>query len=103
LAGNELDASDRDGGINILNWPVFGMYLPDAIASYEYRGRTFIVTANEGDARDYDGFSEEARVKNRRFRPLEVFPNAAVLQKDENLGRLTVTTANGVESGDRSA
>ncbi len=94
LAGNELDASDDDGDINIANWPVFGMYMPDAIASYEYRGRTFIVTANEGDARDYDGFSEEERVKDLSLDP-SVFPNANVLQEDGNLGRLTVTTANG--------
>ena len=36
LAGNAFDASDRDGAsngpaINIANWPVKGMYLPDAI------------------------------------------------------------------------
>jgi hypothetical protein len=96
LAGNELDASDRDGGINILNWPVKGMYLPDAIASYEYRGRTYIVSANEGDARDYDGFSEEARVKDLALDPA-VFPDAELLQADENLGRLNVTTTLGVD------
>jgi hypothetical protein len=96
LAGNELDVSDRDGGINILNWPVLGMYLPDAIASYEHRGRTYIVTANEGDARDYDGFSEEERVENIDLNT-EVFPNADVLQADENLGRLTVTKTLGVD------
>ncbi|QVL47385.1 MAG: choice-of-anchor I family protein [Thiocapsa sp.] len=96
LAGNELDASDRDGAINIVNWPILGMYLPDAIASYEHRGQTYIVTANEGDARDYDGFSEEARVKNIDLNPA-VFPDAALLQADENLGRLTVTTALGVD------
>ncbi|SDX39084.1 choice-of-anchor I family protein [Thiocapsa roseopersicina] len=96
LAGNELDASDRDGGINILNWPVKGMYLPDAIASYEYRGQTYIVSANEGDARDYDGFSEEARVKDLALDP-SVFPDAVLLQEDETLGRLTVTTTRGVD------
>jgi hypothetical protein len=112
LAGNELDVSDRDGGINILNWPVLGMYLPDAIASYEHRGRTYIVTANEGDARDYAGFSEESR-----FRALSgdtpicadsprlhafLAGNAmgitdlAGLRENINLGRLTVTTATGL-------
>jgi hypothetical protein len=35
------------------------MYQPDAIASYKFRDCTFIVTANEGQIRDYDGFSEE--------------------------------------------
>lgn len=43
---------------------VYGMYQPDAIATYQWNGATFIVSANEGDARDYDGFSEEVRVKD---------------------------------------
>ena len=53
LIGNELDASDRDDTINIRNWPVYGMYQPDAIASYEFDGNTYLVTANEGDGREY--------------------------------------------------
>ncbi len=96
---NRLDASDRDNRINIARWPVKGMYQPDAIASYHYRGDTFIVTANEGDSRDYDGYSEEARVKNLTLDPT-AFPNAAELQKDENLGRLKTTLANGDTDGD---
>ncbi|MBF7072025.1 collagen-like protein [Glaciecola sp. MH2013] len=30
-----------------------GMYMPDTIANYEWKGATFLVTANEGDAREY--------------------------------------------------
>lgn len=49
--GNELDASDS-GVIEIRNWAgVRGMYLPDSIASYSAGGKTYLVTANEGDAR----------------------------------------------------
>jgi hypothetical protein len=99
LPGNTFDASNRDGMINITNWPTRGMYMPDAIASYSFRGRTYIVTANEGDSRDYDGFSEEVRVKDLELDPV-VFPNAAELQKDENLGRLKTTIANGDIDGD---
>lgn len=53
VAGNELDVSDRDGStINIRTWPgVYGMYQPDAMTSYTVDGRTYLVTANEGDAR----------------------------------------------------
>lgn len=79
VAGNEFDASDTDGGtINIKTWPgVFGMYLPDAMASYTVGGATYLVTANEGDARAWgedntaywggdatQGFVEEFRVKH---------------------------------------
>ncbi|MGD8581981.1 MAG: choice-of-anchor I family protein [Gammaproteobacteria bacterium] len=104
LPGNKLDASNEDGPtndgvINITNWPVQGMYLPDAIASYSYRGKTYVVTANEGDSRDYDGYSEEVRVKDIVLDPV-VFPNAAELQQDENLGRLKTTIANGDIDGD---
>lgn len=99
LPGNELDASNRDDVINITNWPVKGLYMPDAIDSYTFRGRTYIVTANEGDSRDYAGFSEEARIKDVPLDPV-VFPDAAVLQADENLGRLNITTANGDIDGD---
>ena len=96
---NGLDASDRDNGINITNHPnLVGMYQPDAIAIYEANGQTFIVTANEGDARDYDGFSEEARIKDITLDP-DAFPDFWTLQADENLGRLTITTVNGLSDG----
>jgi 2',3'-cyclic-nucleotide 2'-phosphodiesterase / 3'-nucleotidase / 5'-nucleotidase len=99
LAKNKLDASDRDNAINITNWPLKSFYLPDAVASYEYRGKTYLVTANEGDTRDYDGFSEEARVSSLTL-DLVKFPNAADLKLPANLGRLTVTNANGNTDGD---
>ncbi|MEA3277210.1 MAG: choice-of-anchor I family protein [Pseudomonadota bacterium] len=97
--GNGIDASNRDDAINIANWPVRGMYQPDAIGTYRYKGRTLIVTANEGDSRDYDGFSEEERVKDLMLDPT-AFPDATALQADENLGRLKITTANGDTDGD---
>ena len=36
--------------------------MPDSVAAYASRGATYVVTANEGDARDYDGYGDEARV-----------------------------------------
>ena len=98
-AGNGFDASNQDGEINIQPQPVFGLYQPDSIAAYEVNGQTYLVTANEGDARDYEGFSEEARVKDLVLDPI-AFPNAAELQKEENLGRLKVTTTLGDTDGD---
>ncbi|MEL7530287.1 MAG: choice-of-anchor I family protein [Bacteroidota bacterium] len=96
---NKLDASNRDNAINITNWPAYGMYQPDAIA-YHYDGcRRLILTANEGDARDYDGFSEEERAKDLTLDPT-AFPNASVLQEDENLGRINVTNTLGDTDND---
>lgn len=93
-ATGALDASDRDDEINIREWPVVGMYQPDAIATYQVHGETYIVTANEGDARDYDGFAEEARVRDLTLDPM-AFPDSDDLQENQNLGRLTVTTTEG--------
>lgn len=109
LSGNGIDPSDRDDTINIRNVPVFGMYQPDAIASYTVNGMTYYVTANEGDSRvrptddeiipdveEGDIFNEEIRVGNDDYILDPVtFPNAAELKEDDQLGRLTVTNTLG--------
>ena len=83
LDGNGMDVSDADGvdgtgSIKIQTWAnVRGLYMPDAIASFDVAGKTYIVTANEGDARAWGedtpeyfnndtskGFVEEWRVKH---------------------------------------
>ncbi|REE07886.1 putative secreted protein (Por secretion system target) [Winogradskyella pacifica] len=94
LAGNTLDTSDKTDFVFLSNWPVKGMYMPDAMASYEVAGTTYLVTANEGDAREYDTFEEEVNVSDLNLDPI-VFPNAEFLQLESNLGRLTATNANG--------
>ena len=94
---NGLDASNRDDAINITHWPVRGLYQPDAIATFESRGEMFLITANEGDARDYEYFSEEARVADLVLDP-SVFDTA--LQADDQLGRLKTTTVSGDADGD---
>jgi len=99
LTPSGLDASNEDGAINIRPWPVHGMYMPDAIAAYEVDGATYLLTANEGDSRDYDGFSEEIRVADLVL-DWAHFPDAAELQKEENLGRLLSTTAGTDTNGD---
>jgi hypothetical protein len=94
-----LDASDRDSAINIRDWPVLGMYEPDTIATFTHRGKTYFATANEGDARDWPGFSEEARVGSLNL-DATAFPSAATLKNNANLGRLNVTKTLGDTDGD---
>ena len=53
IPGNELDASDRDNGVNIQSAPVLGVYMPDGADAYDFNGITYVVTANEGDGREY--------------------------------------------------
>lgn len=81
---------------------LFGMYQPDTLASYNWNGSTFIVSANEGDARDYQGYSEEVRIKDI-IDPDELNQTLSTdlqMQYDVSggknyLGRLKVTTALG--------
>jgi 2',3'-cyclic-nucleotide 2'-phosphodiesterase (5'-nucleotidase family) len=97
VEGNGLDASDRDDGINIQTWPVFGMFMPDTIAAYETGGETYYVTANEGDARD----SDEGRIGDEEVTlDPTAFPDAATLQLEENLGRLEFSLIDGDTDGD---
>ncbi|MCS6243920.1 MAG: PEP-CTERM sorting domain-containing protein [Opitutus sp.] len=58
-----IDASDRDGAGSgstqgkaiAINDTVAGMPMPDTITKFERNGTTYLVTANEGDARGDDG------------------------------------------------
>lgn len=95
LEGNGLDASDRDGRKgNVRQWPLRGLYMPDAIAAYAVEGKTYLVTANEGDGRD-----EERRVGDLEL-DAAAFANAADLLADERLGRLKVSAFDGDRDGD---
>lgn len=90
-SGNGLDASDKDEAINIRPWSnVLGMYMPDALARYKVGGQTYLITANEGDARDYDGFSEEERAKDLAGNHPSLADIPGIYDKTQ-LGRLTVT------------
>ncbi|MDO6782422.1 alkaline phosphatase, partial [Marinovum sp. 1_MG-2023] len=58
LTDNMLDASNKDDIVgNFKNWPVKGFYMPDAITYASINGTGYIISANEGDSRDYDGYS----------------------------------------------
>ncbi|MEL6605517.1 MAG: esterase-like activity of phytase family protein, partial [Cyanobacteria bacterium J06614_10] len=117
---NGLDASDRDGAasadgdaggaININNEPVFGLYMPDSIASFEANGETFYVIANEGDDRgdaDADERGDAIRLKDladvtsfgRDGLELDDSFDPALLA-DEELGRLTISSIDGDTDGD---
>ena len=89
-----LDASDEDGAINLQNYPIYGLFMPDAIASYEVLGATYYVTANEGDARD-----EDVRLEDVTLDP-DAFPNGSELQAEDVLGRLNISSIDGDIDGD---
>jgi len=103
--GNGLDASDRDDAIDISTEPVFGLYMPDSIASFEADGETYYVIANEGDDRgdaDEDARGDAIRLKDladvtsfgRNGLSLDPSFDPALLE-DEELGRLTISSVDG--------
>ncbi|QUM76203.1 alkaline phosphatase [Moritella sp. 24] len=99
LNRNAIDTSDKDGKVNIQTYPgVYGLYQPDTIASYSIDGADFIVTANEGDARDYAGFSEETRAGKLTLD--KNHPQFDAIQDKKQLGRLKVTTSMGDTDND---
>lgn len=102
--GNTIDASDEGGTniptlvpvVNFNSWPVYGMYMPDAIAVLPNNNVPFVFTANEGDQREYAGFNETVRVGSSAVTlDPTAFPNAPFLKQNANLGRLNITNTLG--------
>ncbi|MCT1550523.1 choice-of-anchor I family protein [Brevibacterium casei] len=99
-AGNGLDPSDRDPKdapmVNIATYPgLKGAYMPDTVSTFSAGGTDYLVTANEGDSREWGDFVDAARVKDLGGDGLapvcETSPLADSLGDDE-LGRLNVIT-----------
>ena len=101
LPGNGFDISDNNGEILIANWPVSAYFIPDAVATYSVNGVNYIVTANEGDEKEYGSFEERTTVGNSGYvlDPAN-FPQAAMLKKNHNAGRFRVTNLNGDTDND---
>jgi hypothetical protein len=124
IPGNGLDASNRDDAINIKNWPVLGTYMPDSIFAYRTRGKTYLVTANEGDGREYiykigeagappcespafvdDDecvYTDESRVGDDEIELDPAVFTDPTLQENENLGRIKMLNTEGnLDSDDK--
>jgi hypothetical protein len=123
LPGNEIDASNKDDGVNLNSWSIFGTYMPDGFDAYDVNDVTYLVTANEGDGREYlsdatdaaactaqggflfdDGdcfhYLDEIRVKDldaSQFTEDLVAKLGADFQDQDKLGRLKVITDLGLE------
>lgn len=99
LAANALAPSDRatkldPPALKTLN-NLFGVYMPDGVATYTVGGKTYAVIANEGDDRDdFLPAEETARLKDLSL-DSTAFPNASTIQADEEFGRLGVLAQTG--------
>lgn len=95
-SGNGFDASDNNQNILISPWPVKSFYIPDAIAAFKKDGVNYLVTANEGDEKEYDNFEERTTVGSSSYiLDSAAYPEAAMLKQSYNLGRFRVTNLNG--------
>ncbi|MCF6437596.1 choice-of-anchor I family protein [Pseudoalteromonas sp. MMG022] len=111
-----MDASDKDGKINFRAYPgLYGMYQPDTISNFTWKGANFIVSANEGDGREYFfdvnneadcaakgglDYDEDdgclAYIDESRAKDLTLASNFSYLNNDnDDIGRLKVTTVKG--------
>lgn len=101
LTENIMDISDKDAGFLPNSWKAKGMFQPDAISNFEVNGTTYFVTANEGDAREYSAFVDVKRINDVSvILDPTIFPNAATLKVDTNMGRLNINTKMGDTDGD---
>ena len=100
-----LDPSDRDPrDAPTYNPRTFaglkGIYMPDGMESYQAGGQTYLVTANEGDAREWGDYVEPVRAKDLAadgLGPVCADSPLAGLLGDADLGRLNVTRENGFD------
>ena len=117
-----LDASDRDGGVNFKQYSnLYGMYQPDTLATYQWQDETYVVSANEGDDRQYSfdvankaactsaggqdynkdygcmSYSDSSRAKHLT---LDRAAFAGIKNNKHDLGRLVVSTERGDTDND---
>lgn len=95
-----LDPSDVANQVNLASYPrLYGMHQPSDIEMFEDKGRYYLMTANQGAPRKYQGYDETVRVKNQPADPSK-FSNLQPLLQDTLLGRLNITSAFGDRNGD---
>jgi hypothetical protein len=99
FTGHAIDPSDQDGGIRFGSWPVFSQHRPDAIAAFTAKGGEFVITADEGDLREYETFVEAAAISTLPLDP-HAYPAAAWLKANSRIGRLDGVTNQGDLDGD---
>lgn len=89
-SGNQLDASNKDAGPGEFASyeQLAGLYMPDTLASFEVNGATYILSANEGDGREYGDYLDEARGGDLYDKVDDAHPLKAALDDNDQLKRL---------------
>jgi hypothetical protein len=83
--GNEIDPrDDTPASVSFQTVNAKGLYMPDAIATYKWRGGTYLVMANEGDFRE-DNVDRSAASAFGGVNPLD---RLRVSNRDSSVGNL---------------
>lgn len=108
-----IDANDTTGATGLINQLIKGMPMPDTVASFTVGGKTYVVSANEGDARlddrDVSRFGDVAGVDSMNplvdtdapsnFLATATNANNGV-RADTQLGRLNISRIDGDTDSD---
>ncbi|MCA9263748.1 MAG: choice-of-anchor I family protein [Planctomycetales bacterium] len=89
-SGCELDVSGRADVGRLQTCPVQGMYQPDNILALQLAGQTYLVLADEGDARRTDTYEESIALKDAKLDP-QRFPHASEWQSEAMYGSVLVS------------
>lgn len=109
---SRLDASDMDN-INIAQYPVLGMYMPDDVELVTVKGKEYLLTANEGAWQSYSKWNDTITINEIKAKGLlgidasnygglsQESINAifAVDKFDEKFGRFMVSKYEGIGEG----
>ncbi|KAB7667790.1 choice-of-anchor I family protein [Bacillus sp. B1-b2] len=106
LPQNTLDAA-RNDKIELEQLPILGAYMPDSIAVFEKNGVNYLLTANEGDATEWEEFvniedfkkvKDDIQLDTSLFKGLTTEEAEAAFEKMKNSGdydKLEVLTDRG--------
>lgn len=61
-SGNTIDIEEEGKIIRKSYKELYGLYMPDSIVSYTPDNSTYLLTANEGDGREYGDFNDESKI-----------------------------------------
>jgi hypothetical protein len=89
VRGNEIDPKDDDGVVSFRSVAAKAFYMPDAIATYRVKGKTYLVMANEGDFRE----DNADRAPASDFGAVAPLNRLRVSNRDSSAGNLFATGA----------
>lgn len=90
-----IDPSNKDGEAKLRKVPVHGLSMPDSIGAFQTNGQTYFATANEGDARDWGGYTDEVKLKDLEGQICDSVDLPEGIEDKKYAGNLKLSNASG--------